>query len=166
MDSEKSYLRRIKRELNQMIEEKLENENISDIENKITILHPRYSLLNEKYDNELLPMVEGDMKTNNTINDELTLVTMNNIIIGGGINMKSEPIIKKLPSTIQISKLKQMIKALFQIDLPIHLISLSFRMYKDNISPPQLMDDDSCTLGYYGVTSDGGDIFINALADK
>jgi len=178
-DSEKSYLRRMKREALLLAEEQAvsarnaaadgasmppEDELAALVAAAISAKHPRFVALNTLYGADLLPMADGTQRNNTTLSEDLVKITFNNLILTGS---DCEPIIKKLPSSVQVDKLKQLVKGLFQLETPIHLISLSLRAYKDRENPPLLLDDDSCTLAYFGVTSDGGDVYINEMkADK
>lgn len=190
-DSEKSYLRRIQREVIMLTDERkaklqaaqteseaateeqiqtqilteteLEEAVSADVAAAIIIKHPRFAALNELYGRDLLPMADGTQRNNTTLSEDLVKITFNNLILS---SEDCEDIVKKLPSSVQVGKLKQMVKALFRLDTPIHLISLSLRAYKDRENPPLLLDDDSCTLAYFGVTSDGGNIYINEMKDE
>jgi hypothetical protein len=115
-------------------------------------LHPRFVELHRKFAADLV--VLGRTKVSNTIQSDLVEVTFKNLsfISNGSL----EPIAKKLPSTLQVVRLRQLVKQLFGLD-PV-LQQLSFRLYKD--APPTLMEDEDLTLAQYGVIS-GAEIFIN-----
>lgn len=177
-DSEKSYLRRIKREAILMVEERKaaaaaaedgaaavlsEEEMTVAVNAELEAKHPRFAVLNREYGRDLLPMADGMQRGNTTLGEDLVKITFNSLILTGP---DCEPIVKKLPSSVQVDKLKQIVKALFRLDTPVHLISLSLRAYNDKENPPLLLDDDSCTLAYFGVSSDGGDVYINEMKAK
>ena len=69
---------------------------------------------------------------------------------------RNEPLEKKLPGSLSISRLQLLVKQLFGLDP--HLQQLSLRVYKD--SPPTLLDDMQAALSYFGAI-DGCEIFIN-----
>lgn len=144
LDAEKTYLRSILRDL--------ETINQSVIKVDINELHPRYQELNEKHAITLVPL--GEAATGATLAANLVSITFKNLSFSSGGRL--EPIEKKLPSSLTISKLKLMVKQLFGLDP--NLQQLSLRVYKD--SPPTMLDDDQATLSYYGAV-DGGEIFIN-----
>jgi hypothetical protein len=145
VDSEKSYLRCAIRDFDAAKDdsEKLINFNI---------MNPRYAMLKEKYAAELLPMAINAAGGN--IASDLLKVTFKNMSISCGGRL--EPLEKKLPGSLQISRLKLLVKQLFGLDA--HLQQLSVRNNKDSM--PVLLDDDQETLSYYG-TIDNADIFIN-----
>ena len=96
----------------------------------------------------------GEAATGATLAANLVSITFKNLSFSSGGRL--EPIEKKLPSSLTISKLKLMVKQLFGLDP--NLQQLSLRVYKD--SPPTMLDDDQATLSYYGAV-DGNEIFIN-----
>ena len=168
-DAEKAYLRRIKREIQVLQEKEKEGNNSASSSSVVTIdsclsTHPRYALLNDRYGAELLPYDDTNNKFSTTIADELVTITFHNIIIHSAAD--TDDIIRKLPSSIQIYKLKQIVKSLYHLDLNNEYISLSLRLYHDKQSPPVVLDDDKNTLSYYGINMDGGDIYINELKHK
>mmetsp|Transcript_21035 Transcript_21035/g.35273 ORF Transcript_21035/g.35273 Transcript_21035/m.35273 type:complete len:114 (+) Transcript_21035:1184-1525(+) len=90
---------------------------------------------------------------------ELISVTFNNLsFIGNG---SLEPVTKKLPRSLLISRLQMMVKAMFGLEP--RLQQLSLRVHRD--APPVLLDDDKATLQYYGAV-DGADIFVNEAKDE
>lgn len=168
VDGEKAYLRKIKREILEFKPETHSyNEHVGEdnckearIPSAILENHPRYKELDDRYGEELLPM--GDPTRNNaTISEDLVQLTFNNLCFGG--NATNEPIVRKLPSNINIKSLKQLCKSIFNLDLTIDVLSISLRCYQDRDVPPTLLDDDSNSLHYYGVGIEGGDIYINEL---
>ena len=77
------------------------------------------------------------------------------VLSGGSL----EPIVKKIPLSLTLSKLRVLIKQLFNVE--VELQQLSIRSSKD--SPPILLeDDDESTLRYYGF-ADGTELFINSI---
>ena len=170
IDAEKAYLRRIKREV-QVIQEKEKDgsSNSSSSTNNQSVeecllTHPRYAVLNDKYGAELLPNDDSNNKFNTTLADELVTITFHNIIIHSA--GETEDIVRKLPSSIQIYKLKQIVKTLYHLDLNNQYISLSLRLYHDKQSPPVVLDDEKNSLSYYGINMEGGDIYINEIKQK
>lgn len=64
--------------------------------------------------------------------------------------------VKKLPSSLQVSRLQQLVRQLFGIDPALQ--QLSFRLYKD--APPVPLEDEDLSLAQYGVIN-GAEIFVN-----
>jgi len=145
VDAEKTYLRSILRDL-----ETISSSVIKPID--INELHPRYQELNEKHSITLVSL--GETTAGGTLAANLVSITFKNLSFSSG--GKLEPVEKKLPSSLTISKLKLMVKQLFGLDP--NLQQLSLRVYKD--APPTMLDDDQATLSYYGAV-DGNEIFIN-----
>jgi len=146
IDSEKSYIRRVLRER-------------TDIENGvvdvIAIPHPRFETLHARYSGEMLDF--GAKAQGPTIGADLINITFKNLAFSSATDARTiEPVSKKVPMSLTLSRLKLMVKQLFKLDPPQQ--QLSIMLYKD--SPPQFMDDDEAALGYYGAT-DGSVIFVN-----
>ncbi len=87
-----------------------------------------------------------------TLAADMINVTFRNMTSKGS----NDPLQKKIPSSVTVSRLKMMVRQLFGLET--HLQQLSIRVYKD--SPPSVLDDDQSNLQYYGAI-DGADIFIN-----
>jgi hypothetical protein len=115
-------------------------------------LHPRYIELQDKYGADLLPM--GKITGGSDIASNLLNIIFRNLSFGSGGSL--EPLHKKIPSTLSISRLKVIVKQLFGLDPYLQLLSI--RLYKDSV--PILLDDELSTLNYYGCI-DGAEIFIN-----
>ena len=130
-----------------------ECENESSLERVVASgLHPRFEELYRRYAVDLVALSKP--KGSNAMQNDLIEVTLKNqTFIGSG---SLEPVIKKLPSTLQISRLKQIVKQLFNIEPMLQQISV--RLYKDAM--PVLMDEEDFSLAQYGVIS-GAEIFIN-----
>jgi tubulin-specific chaperone E len=158
-DSERSYLRRIFRELGNATSSSTSKPTPELVNATVSVLHPRFLELRGKYESEMLP-VGGGAGTSTaeagTIAAELISVTFKNMTVtAGGSN---EPITKKLPLSLAISKLRGLVKQMFGVEQ--HLQQLSIRQYKD--SPPTLLDDDDANLGYFGFC-DGSELFVNGI---
>ena len=153
-DSEKSYFRRIMREVSDL--EKTSSTEM-DVHETINSTHPRYNELKEKYSAELLPMGEANNGADaGTLAAELVSITCRNMSVLSGGSL--EPVVKKLPLSLTLSKLKILIKQLFNVE--IELQQLSMRTSKD--SPPFMLDDEESTLRYFGF-GDGTELFINSV---
>jgi hypothetical protein len=114
--------------------------------------HPRFSELYQRYSAELVTLSKA--RAGNTIqSDALEVILKNLSFISNG---SLEPVSKKLPASLQVARLRQLVKQLFGLE-PV-LQQLSFRVYKDAL--PVVMDDDDMTLAQYGVIN-GAEIFIN-----
>jgi hypothetical protein len=161
-DAEKTYLRSIFSERNSMKTSGLITSNEEDIEKGLIILHPRYQELKRLYEAEMAPASSttgGKGSSEANLASEMINIKLNNMIIGS--SGPSEPITKRLPSSLSIGKLRLLIKQLFSVD-PMNQY-LSLRIYKDSI--PTELDDDISTLQYYGAI-DNAEIFINERNDE
>jgi tubulin-specific chaperone E len=172
VDSEKGYLRLVMREIDQLkasascdvlggppsqsgaaaaavvVDEETE-ERIKAI---VSSGHPRYDELHAMHGHDMLPM--GKVNEGLTLAADLINVTFRNLTFSSGGSL--EPIEKKIPSSMTISRLKSLVKQLFGLDP--RLQQLSLRIYKEAV--PLLLDDDQSTLQYFGAIN-GSDIFIN-----
>ena len=144
MEAERSYVRRVMREL----------EGEAHDEEKETALrekHPRLRELLEKYASENLQS-GGSGGTMAAEMLQLTFINLSSKGTTGG----SSPAVKRVPATLTISRLKLMIKQMFAVPIPEQ--ALSYRNDKDGIPVP--LDDEDATLAYYGVTNEA-DIFVS-----
>lgn len=116
-------------------------------------LHPRFAELMATYGADLAPPTKAGGGPMN-LAAELVSVTFRNLSFGS--NGSLEPVTKKLPRSLQVSKLQLMVKQLFGLEP--RLQHLSMRVHKD--APPTFLDDEKSSLQYYGVT-EGAEIFIN-----
>lgn len=115
-------------------------------------LHPRFAELHRRYSSDLVALSKN--KGSSALQNDIVEVTLRNqTFIGSG---SLEPVCKKIPSSLQVARLRQIVKQLFHIE-PI-LQRISVRVYKDAM--PVLMEDDDLTLAQYGVVN-GAEIFIN-----
>lgn len=117
------------------------------------VLHPRFAELMALYGADLVPATRSSSGPSN-LAAELVSVTFKNLsfLTNGSL----EPITKKLPRSLLVSKLQLMVKQLFGLDP--RLQHLSMRVHKD--APPVFLDDEKSSLQYYGVV-DGAEIFVN-----
>lgn len=115
-------------------------------------LHPRFADLYKHYAADLVAL--GKSKAANTIQSDLLDVTLQNFsfISNGSL----EPMAKRLPASLQICRLRQLVKQLFGLDPALQ--QLSYLLLKDAL--PIVLDDDDMTLAQCGVTS-GAVIFVN-----
>merc|ERR1711991_41240 len=90
-----------------------------------------------------------------TLAAELSITCRNMSVLSGG---SLEPVVKKIPLSLTLGKLRVLVKQLFNVD--IELQQLSVRSSKD--SPPILLEDDESTLRYFGF-ADGTELFINSI---
>ena len=58
-----------------------------------------------------------------------------------------DPVAKKIPSSIKVDRLKQMVRRLLGIDPQMQVLSI--RTYKN--APPSILDEGEATMKYYGV---------------
>lgn len=142
VESEKNYLRCLQ------YERTSESDNMIDAD-----LHPRYAELMAKYGADMVPSSKALVGPSN-LASELVSVTIRNLSFAS--NGSLEPVTKKLPRSLPVSKLQLLVKQLFGLDP--RLQQLSVRVFKD--APPTFLDDDKASLAYYGVV-EGSEIFIN-----
>lgn len=142
VESEKNYLRCLQ------YERTSESDSTIDAD-----LHPRYAELMVKYGADMVPSSKALVGPSN-LASELVSVTIRNLSFAS--NGSLEPVTKKLPRSLTVSKLQLLVKQLFGLDP--RLQQLSVRVFKD--APPTSLDDDKASLAYYGVV-EGSEIFIN-----
>jgi hypothetical protein len=161
-DSEKIYLRRIIKEASDIrsspssvfSSEAIASQQRQDVDENFLSANPRYHELTEKYAADLLPMGQSADSATGAISAELVNIVFNNFSFQSGGSL--EPLSRKLPLSMTVSKLKGLVKQLFGLE--IRLQQLSMRPYKDSV--PVILDDDESSLRYFG-TIDGAEIFIN-----
>jgi hypothetical protein len=149
VDAEKSYLRTILRRIDEAAAE--------GVTLDLQLSDPRYDELQAAYGADLLPM--GKVSAGANLASDLVAITFKNLSFGSGGSL--DPVTKKLPLSLTVSRVKLMVKQMFGLD--VHLQLLSLRTYKD--SPPVFLDDEQSTLGYFGAI-DGTEIFINEADSK
>jgi len=146
-EAEKTYLRRI------LLQQKASPQNEGDsTTGTIAQLHPRFDELKKMYADTQVTF-GGHTSSGGSLQDSLLTLTLHPIAASA---TSYDPVVKKLPSTLTILKLKQMCKRLFGVE-PLQQ-SAFFR--SDRTSPPTPLDDDYQTLNFFGVF-DGCDVFIN-----
>jgi hypothetical protein len=156
-DAEKIYLRSIVREKDGALQS---GRSAEDVERGLQLLHPRYASLWDKYGADLILPGAGQSNSGTTgLASEMISITFKNMSFGS--NGTLEPLTKKLPRSLTISKLRMLVKQLFGLDPRLQLLSL--RVYRDSV--PTLLDDDMSTLQYFGAI-DGAEVFINEDKDK
>lgn len=160
LDSEKIYLRKLLRqkrviESDDVVTEKDQDQSHSPEASAFMSMNPRFTVLNDLYGADLLPMGgEGPSSGLTSMASDMVSVTLHNLSFAS--NGSLEPISRKLPASLKVDRLRLMVKQLFGLET--HKQQLSVRQYKSAV--PILMDDDSATIGYFGAI-DGTDIFIN-----
>lgn len=147
-DAEKAYLRSIMYALDDAA--------AAGTTYDVHALHPRYGEIQAKYGADMVPM--GKASQGDSIAANLVAITFKNLSFGSGGSL--EPTTKKLPTSLTVGRLRQMVKQLFGLDPPLQ--HLSIRVYKDAV--PTLLEDDMASLSYYGAV-DGAEVFINEAKD-
>lgn len=164
-DSEKSYVRRLLREIEdaEAAREKARDDSVfrlpteksirETVVDEVEAANPRFRELRAKYDMDVgCGGAYASSSARNTIAADLITVTINNFTTSG----EYEPVSKRLPTTLRIANLKLMIKQLFGVDPSLQLLAL--QLYSD--SPPTPLDDDDSSLGYFGAI-EGARIVVN-----
>ena len=147
MDSEKAYLRRAIRDV-----EDAAAAGMPLADSALNLLHPRYKELQSLHGADLLPM--GTAMTGGNIAADLLTIILKNMSFSSAGSL--EPIQKRLPGSLTVARLRVLVKQLFGLDP--HLQQLSIRLYKDAV--PTVLEDDQATLSYYGAI-EGCELFIN-----
>ena len=157
--AEKIYLRQAnteKRALEKEVGEGLDTVfACTDVGAAFSLRHPRYTVLTDKYaDDILLSQTESD--TGSSLGADLLEISLHNVSFSLSTGQQCDPVSKKLPASLTVGRLKLLVKQLFGLDPLVQ--QLSIRDDKD--VPPTLLDDDSATLRYCGACN-GSDIYIN-----
>ncbi len=158
IDAERGYLRSILFERNALASARGvvfgADAAVSDaITAELSVGHPRYSELLAKYAADMVPATKNAGVSENIASD-LINITLRNMSFKG--NGSLEPLVKRLPKTLTIARLKMMVSQLFGLEN--RLQQLSMRIYKDSV--PFVLDDESSSIEYFGAI-DGAEIFIN-----
>jgi hypothetical protein len=147
LDAEKSYVR-----MTLLEKSKVQG---PEEEASFSAQHPRFVDLSAKYATEFAAS-SAVADTGSSMVSDMVNVTIHNVSFSSASGRQHEPITRKLPSSLTISRFKLIIKQVFGLDPFVQ--QLSFRDYKDSV--PTMLDDDEATLRYFGV-SDGSHIYVN-----
>lgn len=120
-----------------------------------TLKHPRFDELTAKYAGDIVSF-GADTDAGSSLGSELLDIKLNNVSFSATTGQQCEPLLRKLPASLTVGRLKQIVKQLFGLDPAAQ--QLSIRDDKD--VPPTLLDDDEATLRYVGAAN-GSEIFIN-----
>eukprot|EP00520_Triparma_pacifica_P017840 CAMPEP_0118652108 /NCGR_PEP_ID=MMETSP0785-20121206/11140_1 /TAXON_ID=91992 /ORGANISM="Bolidomonas pacifica, Strain CCMP 1866" /LENGTH=589 /DNA_ID=CAMNT_0006544599 /DNA_START=78 /DNA_END=1845 /DNA_ORIENTATION=+ len=154
-DAEKIYVRRVARE----VQMKAGGDDSGDKDKRDAVLksHPRFKHLKEVHKASMVPLGDGG-GTGNLASDTIN-VTVQSMAAG---SCTMEPIRKRVPSSLQLGRLKQICKRAFKLDPDLQV--LHFRADKGSLSQElgTGADDDDLTLAYFGVT-DGSMIMMNEV---
>jgi hypothetical protein len=167
-DSEKTYLRVILREKDAWLASQPRDQTVfaqaaaagssstsdreEDAQRALALFHPRFQVLFDRYGADITAAVKAAAGGNMAA--ELISITFKNLSFGS--NGSLEPITKKLPRSLTVSKLHLLVKQLFGLEP--RLQQLALRVYKDSV--PTVLEDDMSTLAYYGAI-DGAEVFVN-----
>ena len=129
---------------------------------EILALHPQWERLAEKHQEAMSHSLGLANKSNSSLSGGLHLQSLADTVLNVTIcsmaasSCTMDPLIRRLPSGLQVGRLKALCARHFGLD--IDLQTLHFRTCTDAF--PLAMDDDENTLAYYGV-SDGAEILMN-----
>ena len=139
-----------------LVSQSLERENLNENE-KIAFLkdHPNYSQLTEKHKN-LTVHLKSRMKMDGNLSMSIYNITIKSMAAS---SCTTDPIVRRLPGTMNVERMKAMCSRVFDIDFD--LIRLRFRTDKVDSLPIE-MEDDCRTLDYYGLC-DGGEILVDEI---
>ena len=148
-DAEKAYLRR-------MLRDRASLDAAGEGHGIFASAHPRFSELDERYAEELLPMGSSDTSGLQSMATNMLSVTFHNLAysLGGSL----EPVKRNVPSSLTVEKVRLIAKQLFGVEPQSQLLSI--RVEKSAVVPT-LMDEDSVMLRYYGAVEGAVEIFVN-----
>jgi hypothetical protein len=117
--------------------------------------HPRYIELTEKHKN-LTIYLKNRMERGGNLAESIYNITIKSMAAS---SCTMEPIVRRLPGTMNVERMKAMCSRTFNVDYD--LIRLRFRT--DNAdSFPIEMEEDSKTLDYYGLC-DGAEVLVDEV---
>jgi len=172
IDAERSYIRRVNRELNRVEGEKgggseggreggREGRVATNLtQTKAAYLkkeHPRWLSLVQQHGEIASWAVGGEGGGagvgTGTLAKGMMLVTLVSMASG---SMTLPPVEKKIPGTLTVGQLKLLFSKLFKLEMGLQVL-----YYKsDARAPPSVLDEDEESLGYFGLTS-GSVIYMN-----
>ncbi len=115
--------------------------------------HPRYLELTEKHE-KLTAYLKNRMEKGGNLATSIYNITIKSMAAS---SCTMEPIVRRLPGTMNVERMKALCSRAFNIDYDI--ISLRFRT---DSSLPIEMEDDSKTIDYYGLC-DGAEILVDEI---
>lgn len=119
--------------------------------------HPRFQPLLEKHKDTMLSVANGGTESSNqgNIGEEIINVTIRSMAVA---SCDMEPLRKRLPRSLKVSRIKTMCAKYFRVDVDLQM--LHFRAEGDPF--PTELDDAEHSLFYYGV-NDGAEILVNEI---
>lgn len=148
VEAEKSFLRRVTREV--------AKEEGTDGKASMLKQYPRYA--------ELVAL-HGDPGASNTGADGTTNLAAEvlsvRLVSLATSCLTAEPVEKRLPGSMTVGRLKQLLQRLFKLDPDLQ--TLYYKSEKN--APPTMLDDDDQSLSYFGVCN-GCEIFMNEIDVK
>ena len=118
--------------------------------------HPLFPLLSAKHAASMMPM--GDGSSTSSLGTDTINVTIHSL---SAASCTVDPVAKRLPASLQIGRLKQMCKRVFNLDIDLQILHFKADRHSMLVS----LDDDDNTLSYFGVP-DGAEIFMNEVDVK
>lgn len=171
-DAEKGYLRRVARELGRIASE--DNEDGEDEEGApppekegkrealLKGAHPRWAELLRAHGEVLGMGPDGALASGSwaggggasALAREMLAVTL---VSMAASSMTMAPVEKRLPGSLTVAQLKQLCHKLFRLEPALQVL-----YYKADVqAPPTMLDADDETLAYFGVPSEGCQVFMN-----
>ena len=117
--------------------------------------HPRYLGLTEKHEN-LTIYLKNRMEKGGNLATSIYNITIKSMAAS---SCTMEPIVRRLPGTMTVERMKAMCSRAFNIDYDI--ISLRYRTDTAGSLPVE-MEDDSKTIDYYGLC-DGAEVLVDEV---
>ena len=117
--------------------------------------HPNYLKLTKKHEN-LTIYLKNRLEKGGNLATSIYNITIKSMAAS---SCTMEPIVRRLPGTMNVERMKAMCSRAFNIDYDI--ISLRFRTDTAGSLPVE-MDDDSKTIDYYGLC-DGAEVLVDEV---
>eukprot|EP00980_Cylindrotheca_fusiformis_P024244 scaffold11680_cov142-Cylindrotheca_fusiformis.AAC.2 len=146
-EAERRYVSLVANLLSRMEEEGAKEKLVSE--------HPNYLVLLEKHKNMVISTAKNQNGAGTNLASSVCNVTIRSLAVS---SCDMEPIIRRLPDSLPVGRLKALCGRAFGLD--VDLMTLHFRVERDAF--PAELDNDDNTLNYYGVC-DGAEILMNEV---
>eukprot|EP00977_Amphora_coffeiformis_P001503 scaffold294_cov221-Amphora_coffeaeformis.AAC.59 len=154
-EAERRYVANITRQLQKASTEQDKEAILAD--------HPAYTRLSKDHATILESILQGETNgrngsTNNSWSDSLSTVTIRSM---AAQSCEQPPLIRRLPVTLTVGKVKALLARHFGLDWDLQELSLQNKNQKESALPIALDEDDQ-TLAYFGV-ADGATIYMHEV---
>jgi len=155
LEAERRYVANVTRQL----------QKVTAAHDKEAILadHPTYTHLSQTHATILESILQGEANgrngsTANNWSDSLSTVTIRSM---AAQSCEQPPLIRRLPATLTVGKVKALLARHFGLDWDLQELSLQNNNQKESMIPTALDEDDQ-TLAYFGV-EDGATIYMHEV---